>query len=63
MSLRGVCLAVVLIHGAAHTGDVTEDRKTKGQKLENKLENKRKNYSMCDSGNQELSRAHFRGFL
>ena len=38
MGLRGVGLAVVLVHGAAHAGDVTEGRETKGEELEKPLE-------------------------
>lgn len=37
MGLRGVGLAVVLVHGAAHTGDVTEGRETKGIKKGSKI--------------------------
>lgn len=50
MGLRGVCLAVVRVHVAANTGDVTVGRKTKEQELEKKLE-KKKHYIRCDSAN------------
>jgi len=38
VGLRGVGLAVVLVHGAAHTGDVTEGRSKQGQELETEIE-------------------------
>lgn len=39
MGLRGVCLTIVLVHGAAHTGDVTKGRKTKRKRFRKKKRN------------------------
>lgn len=47
MGLRGVSLAVVLVHVAAHTGDVTEGGKIQGHKLKKGTTTK----SRVESGN------------